>query len=115
MNTEIIDATAILLAICLTLKKRQNAKLPLYICSKLSCMIWGLIGFGGLVSGWIQYREAVMRRAALEAIDPDTIVSTVNLLMRISLTLLFIGLICLIVSAIYFSISQRQKKIYNAA
>ena len=116
MNTNLIALAAVILTVVFViLMKRKNVKLPLHLRSKMSSIIWGLIGFGGLISGLIQYREAVIRQAALEATDPDIIVSTVNLLMRISLALLFIGLICLVVSAIYFLISRRQKKSYNAA
>jgi hypothetical protein len=115
MNTEtLIIGVVVFTATFVVWQKRRNVRLPLHQCSQLWCIIWGLIGIAGLVSGLIQHYGAVAQRAALEPDDPDVVVSAVVLLAHISIALLAIRIIGMIVSTIYFFIRRKQRRDYAA-
>ena len=79
-----------------------------------NCMV-GSAGLVSIIAGLIHYHQALVFRGTLAPSDPQAVVSTVDLMSKLSILQLFIGPVFLLIAAVGIFIGTKWKDTRHAA
>jgi hypothetical protein len=111
MNTPIIIGIFVLAVVLLRAKAFREVKTHWYFWSFMVASV-GLIS---IIAGLLRHHQALAFRGTLEQSDPQVVVSTVDLLSKLSIVQLCVGPVFILLGAVGIFIGTKWKDTRDAA